>query len=175
MVAPRRILAISPYYRGFGFVVVGTDRRLIGYGMKRSGRTDKRERFIQQVTQLMQYYQPTAIVVEDWTAPECRRARWICELLQELRELATHEQIPLQRFSRSEVKATIVPHRKRVTKHQVARVLVSLYPELAHKQPPVRKPWMGEDTRMSLFDALALAVVLAVETHKGRGSRPGRG
>ena len=166
----KRLLAIAPFYRGFGFVVVGNGQRLIGYGMKRGGTANKQERFLPQVTSLMQYYRPTAIVVEDWTATECRRAAWIRELLQELWDLAAREQIPAQRFSRSAVQVTFSPDGKKATKHQVARFLVSLYPEIAHKQPPVRKPWMGEDARMYLFDALALALVFYADAEKGNGA-----
>ena len=66
----KRLLAIAPFYRGFGFVVVGNGQRLIGYGMKRGGTANKHERFLPQVTSLIQYYRPTGIVVEDWTATE---------------------------------------------------------------------------------------------------------
>ena len=89
--------------------------------------------------------------------------------MQELWDLAEREQIHAQRFSRSAVHTTFAPGGQKVTKLHVARFLVSLYPEIAHKQPPVRKPWMGEDARMYLFDALALALVCYADAEKGNG------
>ena len=32
------------------------------------------------------------------------------------------------------------------------------FPELEKRLPRVRKPWMSEDERMSIFDAVALAI-----------------
>jgi hypothetical protein len=49
------------------------------------------------------------------------------------------------------------------TKHQIAVVIAGKFPELAPRLPPVRKPWMTEDARMAIFDAVALALA-----HYGR-------
>jgi hypothetical protein len=34
------------------------------------------------------------------------------------------------------------------------------FPELAPRLPRFRKPWMSEDYRMSIFDAVAMALTL---------------
>jgi hypothetical protein len=45
------------------------------------------------------------------------------------------------------------------TKYAIAVVIAERFPELAPRLPPVRKPWMSEDARMAIFDAMALALV----------------
>jgi hypothetical protein len=45
-----------------------------------------------------------------------------------------------------------------------------LLPELTARLPRVRKPWMSEDERMSIFDAAAMALTY-FETRRRR-SRP---
>ena len=45
------------------------------------------------------------------------------------------------------------------TKFAVAQMLASKYPtELGLRLPPKRRPWMSEDPRMDIFDAVSLAV-----------------
>jgi hypothetical protein len=44
------------------------------------------------------------------------------------------------------------------TKCQIATALAERFPVLRRALPPVRKPWMTEDHRMGIFDAVALAV-----------------
>jgi hypothetical protein len=42
----------------------------------------------------------------------------------------------------------------------MAEMLATQFPdELASRLPPKRKPWKSEDSRMDIFDAMALAVV----------------
>jgi hypothetical protein len=43
----------------------------------------------------------------------------------------------------------------------LAEILATRFPEeLAPRLPPKRKPWISEDYRMDIFDAVALAIVL---------------
>jgi hypothetical protein len=47
------------------------------------------------------------------------------------------------------------------TKHALAEILAKRFPEeLGFRLPPKRRPWMSEDYRMDLFDAVALALML---------------
>ncbi len=40
----------------------------------------------------------------------------------------------------------------------MARAIAEQFPELVPRVPPVRKPWMSEDYRMSMFDAVGLGL-----------------
>ena len=44
------------------------------------------------------------------------------------------------------------------TKQEIAIAIAERFPELAPRLPRSRKPWMSEDYRMSIFDAVALAL-----------------
>ena len=43
-------------------------------------------------------------------------------------------------------------------KQEIAIAIAEHFPELAPRLPRSRKPWMSEDYRMSIFDAVALAL-----------------
>ena len=44
------------------------------------------------------------------------------------------------------------------TKYQIATTIAERLPELAPRLPPFRKPWLSEDYRMSIFDAVSFPV-----------------
>jgi hypothetical protein len=44
------------------------------------------------------------------------------------------------------------------TKFEIALAITKTFPELASRLPRKRKPWMSEDERMNLFDAVAFAL-----------------
>lgn len=44
------------------------------------------------------------------------------------------------------------------TKFEIALAITKTFPELVSRLPRKRKPWMSEDERMNLFDAVAFAL-----------------
>jgi hypothetical protein len=45
------------------------------------------------------------------------------------------------------------------SKQEIAAAIANRFPELAPRLPRFRKPWMSEDYRMSIFDAVALGLI----------------
>jgi hypothetical protein len=47
------------------------------------------------------------------------------------------------------------------TKHALAEIIAERFPkELGFRLPPKRRAWMSEDSRMDIFDAVALALMV---------------
>jgi hypothetical protein len=60
------------------------------------------------------------------------------------------------------------------TKQEMAEKLAKDFPdELASRLPPKRKLWKSEDSRMDIFDAIALAVVFRFKNVKSLGDEIG--
>jgi RNase H-fold protein (predicted Holliday junction resolvase) len=152
----KRVLAVDPCTRGFGFAVLEGPDRLVDWGVKRAcvGR-GKNERSLELVSKLLAHHQPDAVVVEDCAGKGSRRCRRVRELIDGIRKLASEREIPSLGVSRSEIKSAFAPVR---TKHQVAQAIAARFPELRPSLPPSRKCWMPEDARMAIFDAVASAI-----------------
>lgn len=58
-------------------------------------------------------------------------------------------------------------------KHDIAVAIADRFPELAPRLPRVRKPWMSEDYRMSIFDAVGLALISGAHVQSHLKSRRG--
>jgi hypothetical protein len=97
------------------------------------------------------------IVVEDYAGKGSRRCRRIQGLINEISKLASTRKIRVRRFSRVKVKQAF-SESGASTKHGIALEIAKRFPELAPRLPRFRKPWMSEDYRMSIFDAVGLGM-----------------
>lgn len=153
------MLAIDPTSRGFGFVVLEGGSKLLDWGT-RSIRDDKTEKTLAKVRELLELYRPAILVVEDCDDPLSRRAPRIRILIERLTEEAAALNVRPQPVAVAKVVAFFGREGAR-TKHQIADAIVRRFPELATYRPPRRKPWMSEDERQAVFDAVGFVLALA--------------
>lgn len=151
-----RILAIDPSTRGFGFAVLEGPNQLVDWGVKET-KTDKNRRSLTLIVDLIEQYDPAAIVVEDYAGKGSRRCRRAAELIDGISRLALNRKVKVKRFSRAEVKQAFAESGA-VNKYEIAQTIAKRFPELAPRLPRFRKPWMSEDYRMSIFDAVGLGL-----------------
>ncbi|MDQ3816146.1 MAG: hypothetical protein M3348_17545 [Acidobacteriota bacterium] len=165
---PLCVLAIDPASRGCGFAVVEGRFQLIDWGRKAT-KDNKNTRYIRLVCDLIELYKPDVLVVEDCRAKGARRCRRVQLLIRALLELAKRRGIQCYRCPRLAVIKVFSQAGAR-TKHQIAAAIATMFPELAPQLPPVRKPWMNENYRMSIFDAVAFALTFFHIQDKSRNS-----
>lgn len=152
-----RILAIDPTARGFAYVVLEGSERLIDWGVSHVSLHSKRQA-IERLDGLLLQYAPDLLVTENWRS---RRGAKIARGRGFLRLISTHSErdaLPLRTIRRSEVQFVFRTSGK--SKHAIAEALARFFPELEDRLPRKRKPWMSEDERMNIFDALSFAVTV---------------
>lgn len=152
-----RIMGIAPSSRGFGFALLEGEEKLVDWGVK-SITGDKNTGSIAKVEELIAYYQPGVIVLEDHSGKQSRRSARIQALSQSIEVVAGSRNVAVASFSREQVKHVFFADGQG-TKQAVAEMLAARFPqELVSRLPPKRRPWMSEDYRMDIFDAVALAL-----------------
>jgi hypothetical protein len=150
----KRVLAIDPTSKGFGFAILEGPDTLVDWGVKHA--TGNRE-CLQQAAALIGRYQPEVVVVERTDAAGCLRRLRARHLIEDLLALARERELRARRISRQ----TMLGYFARsgfATKRQIAVALSIRFPELEPYLPPERKPWMSEDERMGIFDAVAFGL-----------------
>jgi Holliday junction resolvasome RuvABC endonuclease subunit len=157
-------LAISPMTRGFGFALFEGPTSPIHWGVKEA-RVDKNKRCLMKIEELINFYEPDVVIVEDVSGKGSRHSGRIRRLTRDIIELASTKQIKTQSYSRAVIKEFFAEY-DAVTKHQIAKEIARWLPELESRLPPARKIWMSEDPRMSLFDAVALILTFFSEEKK---------
>jgi hypothetical protein len=150
------VLAIDPTHRGFGYAVFEGPDLLVDWG-ERNIRGHKNAGSIEAVARLIERFRPDVLVVEDPSSADCRRWPRVQLLIRELGGQAARMNVNVRRISRARVRKTFAASGAS-TKYEIAKAIVSRFPELAQRLPPERKPWMSEDCRMAIFDAAAFAL-----------------
>ena len=88
-----------------------------------------------------------------------------------MEELAIDQGMAVFSYSRTRVRELFASHGA-TTKHAIAEIIAKHVPAFERYLPPPRKLWMSEDSRMSLFDAAALALTFFQESGgDGKGMR----
>ena len=151
-----RVLAIDPTTSGFGFVVLEGRERLIDWGVKEVA-GEKRSSCLRAIASLMNRYQPDLVAVESPIMGKSRRCERVRELIGSIVKLAIERRVRTRAISRAQVREVFIQEGAR-TKHEIATAITVRLPELAPRLPRFRQPWMPEDGRMAIFDALAIAL-----------------
>src|SRR5260221_5910191 len=153
-----RILAIAPSSRGFGFAVVEGLDMLADWGVK-SIKGNKNAGCVEKVAEMIAHYQPDVIVLEDTSVKPFHRSTRIRALGKRIVAVAKRNGTAVTMFSRTQVRQAFFIEGQG-TKQAIAEFLAQKYPEeLGSRLPPKRRPWMSEDYRMDIFDAVALALI----------------
>ena len=156
-----RVMAIAPSTRGFGFAVL-EGHTLVDWGVK-SVKGDKNSQCIKKLENLIAQYEPEVLVLQDYSAKGSRRSTRIRELGQQITSLASSRKLKTVMFSREQVMQAFFMDGQG-TKHTIAEVIAKQFPEeLGFRLPPKRELWMSEDSRMDIFEAVALALMLRHE------------
>ena len=150
------VLAIDPTTRGFGFAIFEGPQKPIDWGVK-DIRRNKDKMCLLKVKELIDFYRPDVIVLEDFTGKGSRRCKRIQKLIIEIGKLALNNKIRVKSFSQAKIKLFFSRFDAK-TKYQIASKIAKWLPVFENRLPPIRKPWMSEDYRMAIFDAVSLAL-----------------
>jgi hypothetical protein len=159
-------LAVAPSNRGFGFAVFEGQSTLVDWRVK-TVKGDKNEQTLTKLKALISQYQPAVLIIQDYTAHGSRRSPRIQELGRSMMALGAEQGISVALISERELQKVFFGNRKG-TKFEIAKILADRFPEeLAARLPRRRKPWMSQDYRMDIFDAVGLNVAFwAKRLHK---------
>jgi len=150
MTAPIRVLGIDPSTRNVSFVVLEGPTSLIDWGTKTTRKADS-PRALEIIRGLVDRFQPQVVAIEDCHARGSRRCARVRTLLDEIVSTVAHE-YEVCRISTGSLRSY------GQTKYERALALAGRFPELQPRLPRLRKPWMSEDERINLFDALSCAL-----------------
>ena len=151
-----RLLSIAISTRGFGYAVMEGNNDLVAFGA-RGVKGDKNVRCRRSIEKLLKLYWPDVLVLYDVKAKDARRGPRTQRLHEEIMTLAKQQKLKIAVFPITDVRSSLLSNSK-ATKHELAISMAKKFPdELASRLPPKRRPWMSEDRRMDIFDAVSLA------------------
>ena len=157
------VLAIHPTSRGFGWVLFEGPLVPVDWGIA-SAKINKSAQCMVRFKQLLEQYQPSALVLERFDEDDSHRSERVRELAQTMHGFANNRDMDTLVYGRREVSAIVTGNGK-ANRHAVARAVAQRLPILRHRLPKARKLWQSEDNRQCLFDAAALGIAHYTLTH----------
>jgi hypothetical protein len=151
-----RVFAIYPNTRGFAFVVFEGQLAPVDWGVKTIRGKRKHSRCLRHIEKILARYEPDSVILQDMSPIGTQRASRITKINSAIEELCELSGIPTYAFSRAQVRSAF-SYGGVTTKQAIAEAIAKHVPAFERYLPPIRKPWMTEDSRMGLFDAAALA------------------
>ena len=151
------VLSLAPMSKGFGFVLFEAPLAPFDWGVREVRGALKNRRILKFVEGMIDRYAPIVLVLEDWTDDACRKSKRIMALYAALVELARKNCVQLVRVTKGSVRRCFM-HVVPCNKYEIALAIAKAIPALSYQIPPVRKIWMSEDPRQSLYDAAALGL-----------------
>ena len=122
-----RILAVAPSTKGVGFAVLEGQKTLLDWGVK-SVKGSKNAQSLARVKELIAQWQPGALVLQDTSAKDSRRATRIRKLTQQIIALARTRKVKVASFSRGQVMKGFFADGEG-TKHELAEILAERFPQ----------------------------------------------
>jgi len=153
-----RTLAIAPSSRGVGYAVIDDSQKLADWVVK-GFKGDKNASSLANVADLIHQYKPKVLVIEDGLAEGSKRHPRIRILGADIKKLAVEQNLRFRMFSRRQVMGAFFKGDPG-TKQKLAELIGQWFPaELGDRIPRKRRPWTSVDSRMDIFDAVALALM----------------
>src|ERR1700739_1087965 len=153
----KSVRAIFPNTRVLAYVVFEGPLSPIDWGMSDVRGSHKNDMAVRRISRLMASLVPDVLVLRASAALQAPRGRRLCKLVGSLEELAKAKGITTVQFPREEVRRTF-RYLGSPTRYAIARSIAKHIPSLDPYVPPVRRFWEGEDRRMGIFDAAAMAM-----------------
>lgn len=150
------VCSIDPTTRGLAFAVMEGPLDLLDWGTAEA-RINTHRRCLKKLRKLLAHYQPQVLILQNPGTHKGRRATQTARLLKDAARLATAQGMTVQSYPQADIQDVFARFKVR-TKHEIAVTIAEWLPELEPALPRKRKPWMGEDERMNVFDAVALSI-----------------
>ena len=150
------ILAFYPNARGFAHVVFEGLLTPVDWGISEVRRKKRRvDTYVRRLSVLIDRYRPDVLVLRGGSKE--RELPAIQTAIAAVQTLAEGKGVQTRTVSRKEVQQAFA-HLGSPTRYAIAESIAKHVPIFAPLLPPARKIWNGEDRRMGLFDAAALAL-----------------
>ena len=159
------VLSIYPTSRGFAFALFEGPESPVDWGVKEVKGPKKNSDSLDALQKLFEQYHPDVTVIEDTSEKGSRRSARIRRLYRSIGHLAANRSAEVYRYTRRGIRKTFASVGA-VTKYEIAKTIAQQIPAFAHRMPRLRKLWMSEDPRQSLFDAIAFGIVYYAQDNK---------
>jgi hypothetical protein len=151
---PDLTLSVALTSLGFAFVLFEGPLAPFDWGVSEIIGAKKNDSALRRIQTIIERYHPDTLVIENFSAQRSERLR---ALSLGLRHMAVASGMNVCHYDRAAIRRCFASVGAR-TKYEIAQAIAREIPEIGYRLPPIRKIWMNEDHRQSLFDAASLGI-----------------
>ena len=151
-----RVMAIYPAWHGFGWAVFQGPLAPHDWGVVLV-KQEKNVECLNKIDEMLGRFQPETLVLEAYEGRQSLRRSRIQRLCQAIVALASDRAVDVVIYTKDQIRGAFRTVGAR-TRHEIAQAVAHHITPLSQHLPQKRKPWNGEDKRMSLFAAAALVL-----------------
>lgn len=155
--APQLTLAVYANAKGLGWVLCAGPLYLVEHGLYAAPSREKNAACLARFAKILDRLQPAELVLEAFDKEQSVRSDRIRTLCLRMVDVAAARGIAFTVYSRADAARTFDGAGAK-TRDEIAEAVARHFPALSHRLPRPRKAWEGEDRRLALFNAGALAL-----------------
>jgi len=150
------ILTLYPNAIGFGFAVM-TNALNVLTSQVVNIRPVSNKQSLKRIKEIMDYYEPKLVVVEDYLGIGSRKSKRIQKVIDSIYQYAQKKHLKICKYSRSDIRY-VFSNFNAHTKHEIACVIAENIKSMEHKLVTPRKTNESEKYMVGAFDAVSLGV-----------------
>lgn len=151
------VLGVSANTYGMGYAALDGPRDILETGVTRAAFFGYRS-CVNRLRALASFYQPDLIAIESNRGKGLVKGKVAGRVFRAITEEAKRLKIPIIVYTRDDVIA-VFEQFQAPTRYQIAKRITEWLPELTPKLPRRRNFWDTKDINLSIFDAVAVALV----------------
>lgn len=155
-VSPCRVFAVEIRSQRVGYAVVERRKNLLDWGVRTFPNPESPDSH-RKLAAIFTSLHPTVIILSGLSEIDHRDVGRVGAIIRLFREQADAFSISTQTFPKSSIRSHFV-NAGHLSKHEIARVIVDTFPELAWQLPRKRKAWQSESSSQLIFDAITLLI-----------------
>lgn len=150
------ILCLYPNSIGFGFAIMTNALNVLSSKVVHI-RPISNTQALKRMRQLIDYYKPKVIVIEDYLGIGSRKSKRIQKVIDSVSRYALKNQLKTSKYSRSDIRY-VFSNFNAHSKHEIACVIAENIKSMEHKLVTPRKTNESEKYMVGAFDAVSLGI-----------------
>lgn len=150
------ILSLFPNSIGFGFAIMTNALNVLSSQVVHI-RPVSNAQVLKRMRELIDYYEPKVIVIEDYLGIGSRKSKRIRKVIDGISSYAQKKLLKTCKYARSDIRY-VFSNFNAHTKHEIACVIAENIKSMEHKLVSPRKTNESEKYMVGAFDAVSLGV-----------------
>tara|TARA_R110002051_G_scaffold2660_1_gene14281 strand:+ start:26193 stop:26705 length:513 start_codon:yes stop_codon:yes gene_type:complete len=150
------VFTLYPNSIGFGYAVMSGALVVLNAQMVQV-RPISNALAMKRIREVISYYEPNIIVVEDYEGIGSRKSKRIRNIIDSITRFGIKKHLKISKYSRSDIRYVFSSFNAH-TKHEIASVIAENVKNMEHKLMKPRKTSESEKYMAGCFDAVSLGV-----------------